>query len=97
MSELDAKFQVAVDFIAARGNNKLTNEQVIGDTKTRVHLVMRLLTELSISICVSCLAEIDALCVLQASALWQVQCGQTVCGGYGGLDQVVRAGDIDWW
>ncbi|KAE9048791.1 hypothetical protein PR002_g242 [Phytophthora rubi] len=27
MSELDAKFQVAVDFIAARGNNKLTNEQ----------------------------------------------------------------------
>jgi hypothetical protein len=28
MSELDAKFQVAVDFVAARGNNKLTNEQV---------------------------------------------------------------------
>ncbi|KAG7386682.1 acyl-CoA binding domain-containing protein 6 [Phytophthora pseudosyringae] len=27
MSERDAKFQVAVDFIAARGNNKLTNEQ----------------------------------------------------------------------
>ncbi|KAG3012178.1 hypothetical protein PC119_g12949 [Phytophthora cactorum] len=27
MSELDAKFQVAVDFVAARGNNKLTNEQ----------------------------------------------------------------------
>ncbi|KAG7394831.1 acyl-CoA binding domain-containing protein 6 [Phytophthora boehmeriae] len=27
MSELDAKFQVAVDFIAARGNNKLSNEQ----------------------------------------------------------------------
>lgn len=27
MNELDAKFQVAVDFVAARGNNKLTNEQ----------------------------------------------------------------------
>ncbi|KAF4316772.1 hypothetical protein BBO99_00008513 [Phytophthora kernoviae] len=27
MSELDAKFQVAVDFVAARGNNKLNNEQ----------------------------------------------------------------------
>ncbi|KAH7484786.1 hypothetical protein PRIC1_004105 [Phytophthora ramorum] len=27
MNELEAKFQVAVDFIAARGNSKLTNEQ----------------------------------------------------------------------
>ncbi|CAH0481852.1 unnamed protein product [Peronospora belbahrii] len=27
MNELDAKFQVAVDFIAARGSNKMTNEQ----------------------------------------------------------------------
>lgn len=28
MSELDAKFQVAVDFIASRGGNRLSNEQV---------------------------------------------------------------------
>lgn len=32
MSELDAKFQVAVDFVAAKAGNRMTNEQV-----TRVH------------------------------------------------------------
>uniref|UniRef100_M4C581 Uncharacterized protein n=1 Tax=Hyaloperonospora arabidopsidis (strain Emoy2) TaxID=559515 RepID=M4C581_HYAAE len=28
MSEVEAKFQVAVDFIAARSDNEMTNEQV---------------------------------------------------------------------
>jgi hypothetical protein len=28
MNEMDAKFQVAVDFIASRGGNRLSNEQV---------------------------------------------------------------------
>ncbi|GMF25432.1 unnamed protein product [Phytophthora fragariaefolia] len=40
MNELDAKFQVAVDFIAARGNNKLTNEQV-GGGRTSVSAAWR--------------------------------------------------------
>ena len=30
MSETEAKFQVAVDFIAAQKDNKMTNEQVGG-------------------------------------------------------------------
>lgn len=56
MSELDAKFQVAVDFIAARGNNKLTNEQVEGECTTVERGRRRGTTDMGL--CVLCLQRL---------------------------------------
>lgn len=66
MSELDAKFQVAVDFIATKGS-KLTNEQV---GRFYRHLTWATQLIQTMSSYVPVYAAPDAVRILQASAFW---------------------------